>query len=122
MSNRFDFLKQVRRRPRITASLKRYPSLPEHVEENASPPSLAPAERPERKRKTESTPPVQAVVEEGTVEPNGKRSDEGYVQVTAYIQRETHFAVKLSLLNEKKGREFSELVEELLSKWIKARS
>jgi hypothetical protein len=121
MSNRFDFLKQVRERSDNGESEATPEPTPEHVEENASPPSPAAAERPERKRKTESTPPVQAVVKKRG-RPNGKRSDEGYVQVTAYIQRETHFAVKLSLLNEKKGREFSELVEELLSKWIKARS
>ena len=50
----------------------------------------------------------------------GKRSDSDYKQVSAYIRRDTHFKVKLALLQE--GREFSELVEELLGEWIAART
>jgi len=50
----------------------------------------------------------------------GKRSDSDYKQVSAYIRRDTHFKVKLALLQE--GREFSELVEELLSEWIASRT
>ena len=50
----------------------------------------------------------------------GKRSDSEYKQVSAYIRRDTHFKVKLALLQE--GREFSELVEELLGEWIASRT
>ena len=50
----------------------------------------------------------------------GKRSDADYKQVSAYIRRDTHFKVKLALLQE--GREFSELVEELLGEWIASRT
>jgi hypothetical protein len=52
--------------------------------------------------------------------PNGKRSDPRYVGFTTYIQRETHMAVKIALLQERKGRELSELVEHLLDEWVKA--
>ena len=52
--------------------------------------------------------------------PPGKRSDPGFEQVTAYIRKETHQAVKIELL--KSGRqEFSELVEGLLQQWLKVR-
>jgi len=52
--------------------------------------------------------------------PPGKRSDPGFEQVTAYIRKETHQAVKIELL--KSGRqEFSELVEALLQQWFKTR-
>jgi hypothetical protein len=34
------------------------------------------------------------------------------------IQRTTHHAVKMRVLQERKGREFSELVEELLAGWL----
>ncbi len=54
--------------------------------------------------------------------PAGKRSDPDYEQVTAYIKKETHKDVKIGLLQEGQGREFSELVEDLLSKWLKART
>lgn len=48
----------------------------------------------------------------------GKRSDDDYRQVSAYIRKDTHQRVKIALLQEE--REFSELVEELLSGWLKA--
>jgi hypothetical protein len=50
----------------------------------------------------------------------GKRSDNDYKQVSAYIRKDTHQQVKIALLQEE--REFSELVEELLSGWLKART
>jgi uncharacterized Zn finger protein (UPF0148 family) len=50
----------------------------------------------------------------------GKRSDSEYKQVSAYIRKDTHFKVKLALLQE--SREFSELVEELLGEWVASRT
>ena len=47
----------------------------------------------------------------------GKRSDPAYEQVTAYIRKRTHDAVKVALIKEGQRRQFSELVEELLSTW-----
>lgn len=63
--------------------------------------------------------------EEGTRRrgrPRGKRSDPDFEQVTAYIRSRTHREVKIALLREAEGREFSELVEELLADWIKSRT
>lgn len=53
--------------------------------------------------------------------PSGKRSDPDYVGFTTYIRKDTHHEVKLALLQEKQGRELSELVEELLTNWLKSR-
>lgn len=53
--------------------------------------------------------------------PNGKRSDPDYVGFTTYIRKDTHYEVKVALLQEKKGRELSMLVEELLAHWLKSR-
>jgi hypothetical protein len=51
--------------------------------------------------------------------PPGKRSHPDFEQITAYIRKDTHHAVKIELL--KNGRkEFSELVEELLHQWLKS--
>lgn len=50
--------------------------------------------------------------------PRGKRSDPDYEQVTAYIRRDTYTATKIALLQENRGREFSELVEDLLSEYL----
>jgi hypothetical protein len=54
--------------------------------------------------------------------PAGKRSDPDYEQTTAYIRKDTHKDVKIALLQEGQGKEFSELVEELLSGWLKTRT
>jgi hypothetical protein len=50
--------------------------------------------------------------------PGGKRSDPTFTQVTAYIGKVTHKKVKMALLEEGEGREFSELVDELLLTWL----
>jgi hypothetical protein len=51
----------------------------------------------------------------------GKRSDPEFEQVTAYIRKNTHRAVKLALLSDGGGLQFSDLVETLLTKWIESR-
>jgi hypothetical protein len=70
-------------------------------------PSPAPAEPPSAPRRGR---------------PSGKRSDPTYAQVTAYIPEELHRQVKIALLQDAKGQEFSELVGELLREWMKSRS
>ena len=51
----------------------------------------------------------------------GKRSHPDYEQVSAYIRKETHRAVKLALL-EDGGEDFSDLVEKQLIQWLKRRA
>jgi uncharacterized Rmd1/YagE family protein len=51
--------------------------------------------------------------------PNGKRSDENFRQVTAYVGTETYKKTKMKLLANDNRQEFSELVHELLNKWLK---
>jgi hypothetical protein len=53
--------------------------------------------------------------------PPGKRSNPTYAQVTAYIPEELHRRVKIALLQEAEGREFSQLVDALLVDWLKSR-
>jgi hypothetical protein len=48
----------------------------------------------------------------------GKRNNPDYVQRTAYIRRQTDLAVKMKLLQQGGHQEFSELVDELLTKWL----
>jgi len=64
--------------------------------------------------------PSQADPAPGSAPVAGKRRDADYKQVSAYIRKDTHFKVKLALLQE--GREFSELVEELLGEWVASRT
>jgi hypothetical protein len=50
--------------------------------------------------------------------PNGKRSNENYRQVTAYVGTETYKRTKMKLLANDNRQEFSELVDKLLIKWL----
>ena len=54
--------------------------------------------------------------------PPGKRSNPDFEQVTAYIRKQTHQGVKIALLQEGNGQQFSELVESLLAKWLRTRN
>jgi hypothetical protein len=47
---------------------------------------------------------------------SGKRADPDYKQALAYVRRDTHRRVMMRLAGE--DREFSDLVETLLSEWL----
>jgi hypothetical protein len=66
---------------------------------------------------------AQPAVKQGR--PKAKRSDPNYIQVTAYIRKETHATAKIELLKDGQTgekREFSELVQDLLNEWLKSRT
>ncbi len=50
----------------------------------------------------------------------GRRSNPAYRQANAYLPKDLHQEVKVELLKE--GKEYSVLVEELLTEWLKSRS
>lgn len=52
----------------------------------------------------------------------GKRTDPEYVQVTAYVRQETYRRARIKLLESTKPQEFSEVVEELLTRWLRSGS
>jgi hypothetical protein len=54
--------------------------------------------------------------------PKGKRSNPEYTQVTAYIRQDTYKDIRVLLLQKGDGQEFSELVEELLSEYLKTQT
>lgn len=47
----------------------------------------------------------------------GKRSMSGYVQRTAYIPKKVYDDVRIKLIRD--GRDYSDLVEDLLIRWLK---
>jgi hypothetical protein len=106
------------------------PAEPEAHEEAPAPAAdihrEEPAEPRERKRRRVEAPARNVVPPSHAIEgkrigrPPGKRSDPAFVQVTAYIRRDTHLAVQRRLLDLGKTQEFSEVVEETLRKWLKA--
>ncbi len=78
--------------------------------------------RKETRKRASASPPAPAAVKRGRGRPTGKRSDPDFEQVTSYIRKQTYADVKIELIKEGQKREFSELVEELLSKWLKSRN
>lgn len=57
----------------------------------------------------------------GPGRPRGKRSDPTFDQVSAYLPHALYHQVRLELMKDDKGQEFSELVHELLADWLKRR-
>jgi hypothetical protein len=53
-----------------------------------------------------------------TVAGKGKRSSANYHQVNVYLKKETSNGAKIALLKNKDERDFSELMEDLLSTWL----
>lgn len=49
----------------------------------------------------------------------GKSSNADYTQVLTYIRRDTHRQIKKVLIDDLDERDLSDLVEELLSDWLK---
>ena len=53
--------------------------------------------------------------------PGGKKSSADYVQVSAYVRKRLYRDVKIALLMDDDGRDFSELVDGLLAGWLERR-
>ena len=81
---------------------------------------------PESAEDGEAPPPSPALPSGGPTKkrgrPSGKRSDADYVQVTAYVHKDTHREVKIALLKSGDEKDFSELVDSLLTGWLKSRT
>jgi hypothetical protein len=50
----------------------------------------------------------------------GKRSNTDYIQITAYIRSVTHKNTKIALIEQGSGRDMGDLIDELLSEWLKS--
>ncbi len=49
----------------------------------------------------------------------GKRSHPDYTQAPAFVRKDTYKAVKIALINDERGLDYSDLIEELLIAWLK---
>ena len=77
------------------------------------PPSAEQSLEP-RQHRPASTAPIKTPRKVGR--PPGKKSDPDYSQVTVYLRKGNHLAAKKRLLDD--GKEFSELVDELVTAWL----
>ena len=80
----------------------------------------APAEKAQNRTKTAASGAGDTASKRprGRPKANGKRLNPGYTQVTAYIPANLHTETKINLIRSGK-REFSILIEELLTTWNK---
>lgn len=86
------------------------------LQKETPPPSPAP---PEAVPQTVKAPtPVQAKKPLGRPA-NGKKSDAEYCQTSIYIRASTRKRVKQILLEAESEKDVSDLIEELLEKWLK---
>lgn len=63
-----------------------------------------------------------AAIERAPTRRRGKRTHPDYVQVTAYVRQETYRRARIKLLESTKPQEFSEIVEDLLTRWLRSGS
>jgi hypothetical protein len=54
-----------------------------------------------------------------TSKKSGKSSNDDFTQVLTYIRKETHKKTKKVLIDDPEERDLSDLVEQLLSEWLK---
>ncbi len=50
----------------------------------------------------------------------GKSSNADYTQITAYIRSTTHKNTKIALIEQGGARDMGDLIDELLSEWLKS--
>ena len=84
-------------------------NLPQATVEDKEPPAPHKPTKAEQPTSTKVTKPGR---------PRAKRSDPNFCQVTAYIRLKTYNKIKMHLLGGKDQRDFSELVEDLLSNFL----
>jgi hypothetical protein len=84
--------------------------------EIAKPKKTDKKEKPKKAEKVPPTPPPERKNDDA--KPLGKSRDEHFTQTSIYIKRDTQIGIKSKLLTDKKKRDFSDLVEELLSSWL----
>ncbi len=72
--------------------------------------------KPESQTQVETPPPVEEPTPVRGRPKDGKRSNPDFTQVTAYIKKATYQETRKHLLDQ--DQEFSELVQELLERWL----
>lgn len=98
-------------KPKSAKSEKRSLDKPAIATPNAKP--LRPAKAKPKAEKPRSTAAAPAPM-------RGKRSHPDYTQAPAFVRKNTYKAVKIALLNGERGLDYSDLVEELLTTWLKS--
>lgn len=74
-----------------------------------------------RARETPPEPKAPYASESNTKR-KGKSSNPEFLQVSAYLRKETHKTARKLLMDDDQGRDLSDLMEQLLQEWISAQS
>jgi hypothetical protein len=75
-------------------------------------------EEHKRRKEQGGEPPVPDARKPKIGRPPGKRSNPEYEQVTSYVRKDTYKGVKVALIQAGEKKQFSDLVEELLTEWL----
>lgn len=90
-------------------------------ERNAEKQAKPTTDAPEAKSKTKTEEPRGSIAPEAAALVRGKGRHPDYTQAPAFIRKDTYKAVKIALINDERGLDYSELIEELLNSWLKSR-
>ena len=91
---------------------------------NKTPNATPATSEPSRDQVVAAEPPGADVPAQAGVQPAttgrgvGRRRDPNYMQASAYVPRQLRRQVDRALLNDPSERDYSELIEELLQKWL----
>lgn len=77
-----------------------------------------PAEQPASRAEHPVEPSAPPQAKRPSKEQGGKYKDPNYQKVTTYLKGDTYRAARMVLLQEGSKVDFSELVEELVAKWL----
>jgi len=86
----------------------------------AAPPEAEPEPQPAAVEKPAAKPP--RVIDTPTGGRGGKRSDPAYSPTTFFVRKETKRKAARLLEDQDAGKDLSDLVEELLAKWVSKNS
>jgi hypothetical protein len=81
---------------------------------------FAELEHVRQEKSNDSVTQVPEVLSDQTPTSRAKSQNPDFVKLTAYVPRELHRATKARLVQQ--GREISDLIEELVSRWLRTES
>lgn len=84
--------------------------------------SAANEEKPKKRVAKKASPDPPPVVEKSEIPASAKSRNSDFEQTLVYLKKETKKEVKRSLLDDAANRNFSDLVEDLLSDWLHRRT
>lgn len=100
------------------AETKSQPKMKAAKSEKRNPDKKAPTEKPLQSVESKPKGKNPGNGSQSAAPMRGKRSHPDYRQAPAFIRKDTYKAVKIALLNDDRGLDYSDLIQELLIAWL----